>query len=218
MIGVPYVLAVVFNAANSRNVSARALATVCEAVKSFVVDVDVEVLLCAWLAVDVLNDSDRLALASDVLVDADWLVEPDSLAADPEPDVDAEVEDEVKLVLVYADCEDAAEVLVDIEPELTFEVLVVDSLVEVFDSLVEVLLDVESELTFEVLVVDSLVEVFDWLVDVLFDTEVLVDVKPEPITWELWSTVVVAAWASVGLAAPVAPIPSKVATVAAPFL
>ncbi|MFR0511076.1 hypothetical protein ACLUX4_07735 [Limosilactobacillus reuteri subsp. suis] len=40
-----------------------------------------------------LNDSDRLALASDVLVDADWLVEPDSLAADPEPDVDAEVED-----------------------------------------------------------------------------------------------------------------------------
>ena len=186
MIGVPYVLAVVFNAANSRNVSAQALATVCEAVKSFVVDVDVEVLLCAWLAVDVLNDSDRLALASDVLVDAD--------------------------------CEDAAEVLVDIEPELTFEVLVVDSLVEVFDSLVEVLLDVEPELTFEVLVVDSLVEVFDWLVDVLFDTEVLVDVKPEPITWELWSTVVVAAWASVGLAAPVAPIPSKVATVAAPFL
>lgn len=108
-----------------------------------------------------LNDSDRLALASDVLVDADWLVEPDSLAADPEPDVDAEVEDEVKLVLVYADCEDAAEVLVDNEPELTFEVLVVDSLVEVFDSLVEVLLDVEPELTFEVLVVDSLVEVFD---------------------------------------------------------
>lgn len=108
-----------------------------------------------------LNDSDRLALASDVLVDADWLVEPDSLAADPEPDVDAKVEDEVKLVLVYADCEDAAEVLVDIEPELTFEVLVVDSLVEVFDSLVEVLLDVEPELTFEVLVVDSLVEVFD---------------------------------------------------------
>ncbi|WP_414152195.1 hypothetical protein ACKN8S_06710 [Limosilactobacillus reuteri] len=51
--------------------------------------------------------------------------------------------------------------LVDIEPELTFEVLVVDSLVEVFDSLVEVLLDVEPELTFEVLVVDSLVEVFD---------------------------------------------------------
>ena len=108
--------------------------------------------------------------------------------------------------------------LVDIEPELTFELLVVDSLVEVFDSLVEVLLDVEPELTFEVLVVDSLVEVFDWLVDVLFDTEVLVDVKPESITWELWSTVVVAAWASVGLAAPVAPIPSKVATVAAPFL
>ena len=47
MIGVPYVLAVVFNAANSRNVSARALATVCEAAKSFVVDEAVEVLLCA---------------------------------------------------------------------------------------------------------------------------------------------------------------------------
>ena len=108
MIGVPYVLTVVFNAANSRNVSARALATVCEAVKSFVVDVDVEVLLCAWLAVNVLNDSDRLALASDVLVDADWLVEPGSLAAAPAPHVDAEVEDEVKLVLVSADCEDAA--------------------------------------------------------------------------------------------------------------
>ena len=47
MIGVPYVLAVVFNAANSRNVNARALATVCEAVKLFAVDVVVEVELCA---------------------------------------------------------------------------------------------------------------------------------------------------------------------------
>lgn len=80
-----------------------------------------------------LNDSDRLALASDVLVDADWLVEPDSLAADPEPDVDAEVEDEVKLVLVYADCEDAAEVLVDIEPEPDAIEVLVDVLVEPVD-------------------------------------------------------------------------------------
>ena len=46
MIGVPYVLAVVSNAANSRNVSALALATVLEAVKSLVVDADVEVLFC----------------------------------------------------------------------------------------------------------------------------------------------------------------------------
>ena len=46
MIGVPYVLAVVFKAANSRNVSARAFATVWEAVKSLVVDADVEVLFC----------------------------------------------------------------------------------------------------------------------------------------------------------------------------
>lgn len=64
-------------------------------------------------------------------------------------------------MLVDADCEDVAEVLADVEPELTFEVLVIDSLVEAFDWLVEILPDVEPDLTFEVLVVDSLVEVFD---------------------------------------------------------
>lgn len=121
MIGVPYVLAVVFNAANSRNVSARALATVCEAVKSFVADVDV------------LNDSDRLALASDVLVDADWLVEPDSLAADSEPDVDAEVE----LDFETAESEPEVELLVDVE---------VDDDAKLF----EVLIDVETDSDIEV--------------------------------------------------------------------
>lgn len=144
MIGVPYVLAVVFNAANSRNVSARALATVCEAVKSFVVDVDVEVLLCAWLAVDVLNDSDRLALASDVLVDADWLVESDVLAADWELDIDTEVE----LDFETAESEPEVELLVDVEVDAR---------------LVEVLIDVETDSDMEVeadaeLEVDSEVE------------------------------------------------------------
>lgn len=148
MIGVPYVLAVVFNAANSRNVSARALATVCEAVKSFVADVDVEVLLCAWLAVDVLNDSDKLALASDVLVDADWLVESDSLAADSEPDVDAEVE----LDFETAESEPEVELLVDVEVDAR---------------LVEVLIDVETDSDAEVeadaeLEVDSEVEPTTW--------------------------------------------------------
>ncbi len=101
------------------------------------------------------------------------------------------------------------------------DVLAVDILVEPFDLLVDVLLpdievlvDVELEWSLEVLAVDSLVEVFD----VLPDVEVDVEPDPEPIIWELWSTVVVAACASVGLAAPVAPIPSNVATVAAPFL
>ena len=132
MIGVPYVLAVVFNAANSRNVSARALATVCEAVKSFVADVDV------------LNDSDRLALASDVLVDADWLVESDVLAADWELDIDTEVE----LDFETAESKPEVELLVDVEVDAR---------------LVEVLIDVETDSDMEVeadaeLEVDSEVE------------------------------------------------------------
>lgn len=159
MIGVPYVLAVVFNAANSRNVSARALATVCEAVKSFVVDVDVEMLLCAWPAVDVLNDSDRLALASDVLVDADWLVEPDSLAADSELDVDAEVELDFETV----ESEPEVELLVDVEVDddaKLFEVLIdVET-----DSDIEVEADAELEVDSEVepTTCDSAVSVVCW--------------------------------------------------------
>ena len=157
MIGVPYVLAVVFNAANSRNVSARALATVCEAVKSFVADVDVEVLLCAWLAVDVLNDSDRLALASDVLVDADWLAEPDSLAADSELDIDAEVE----LDFETAESEPEVELLVDVEVDAKlFEVLIdVET-----DADIEVEADAELEVDSEVepTTCDSAVSVVCW--------------------------------------------------------
>ena len=153
MIGVPYVLAVVFNAANSRNVSARALATVCEAAKSFVVDEAVEVLLCAWLAIDVLNDSDRLALASDMLVDADWLVEADALAVDWELDVDAEVE----LDSETAESEPEVELLVDVEVDAKlFEVLIdVET-----DADIEV--EADAELEVEPTTCDSAVSVVCW--------------------------------------------------------
>ena len=153
MIGVPYVLAVVFNAANSRNVSAQALATVCEAVKSFVVDVDVEVLLCAWLAVDVLNDSDRLALASDALVDADRLVESDVLAADWELDVDTEVE----LDFETAESEPEVELLVDVEVDARLVEVLID--VET-DSDMEV--EADAELEVEPTTCDSAVSVVCW--------------------------------------------------------
>lgn len=156
MIGVPYVLAVVFNAANSRNVSARALATVCEAAKSFVVDEAVEVLLCAWLAIDVLNDSDRLA-ASDALVDADWLVEADALAVDWELDVDAEVE----LDSETAESEPEVELLVDVEVDTRLVEVLID--VEI-DSDVEVEADAELEVDSEVepTTCDSAVSVVCW--------------------------------------------------------
>lgn len=152
MIGVPYVLAVVFNAANSRNVSARALATVCEAAKSFVVDEAVEVLLCAWLAIDVLNDSDRLA-ASDALVDADWLVEADALAVDWELDVDAEVE----LDSETAESEPEVELLVDVEVDTRLVEVLID--VEI-DSDVEV--EADAELEVEPTTCDSAVSVVCW--------------------------------------------------------
>lgn len=153
MIGVPYVLAVVFNAANSRNVSARALATVCEAVKSLVVDDAVEVLLCAWLAVDVLNDSDRLALASDALVDADRLVESDVLAADWELDVDTEVE----LDFETAESEPEVELLVDVEVDARLVEVLID--VET-DSDMEV--EADAELEVEPTTCDSAVSVVCW--------------------------------------------------------
>ena len=157
MIGVPYVLAIVSNAANSRNVSARALATVCEAAKSFVVDEAVEVLLCAWLAIDVLNDSDRLALASDMLVDADWLVEADALAVDWELDVDAEVE----LDSETAESEPEVELLVDVEVDTRLVEVLID--VEI-DSDVEVEADAELEVDSEVepTTCDSAVSVVCW--------------------------------------------------------
>lgn len=157
MIGVPYVLAVVFNAANSRNVSARALATVCEAAKSLVVDDAVEVLLCAWLAVDVLNDSDRLALVSDVLVDVDWLIEPDSLAADSELDIDAEAE----LDFETAEPEPEVELLVDVEVDARLVEVLID--VET-DSDIEVEADAELEVDSEVepTTCDSAVSVVCW--------------------------------------------------------
>ena len=146
-------LAVVFKAANSRNVNARAFATVWEAVKSLVVYADVEVLFCVWLAVDVLNDSDRLALASDVLVDADWLVEPDSLAVDWEHDVDTEVE----LVSETAESEPEVVLLVDFEDDKEVRLIDVET-----DSEVETDAELEVDSEVEPTTCDSAASVVCW--------------------------------------------------------